>query len=79
MIPHDDIDMMLLRLMSENAELSVQVLARVRTCPNLPRWRCAPVGRERCHQRTADHSNREKLGFGVTVFLGVAQEEFAEV
>ena len=72
MIPHDDIDMMLLRLMSENAELSAGALARRLNMSQPAVWR---------RVRRLEESgvikgrriilDREKLGFGVTVFLGV--------
>jgi len=72
MIPHDDIDMMLLRLLSENAELSAGALARRLNMSQPAMWR---------RVRRLEESgvikgrriilDREKLGFGVTVFLGV--------
>jgi DNA-binding Lrp family transcriptional regulator len=72
MIPHDDIDMMLLRLLSENAELSAGALARRLNMSQPAIWR---------RVRRLEESgvikgrriilDREKLGFGVTVFLGV--------
>jgi len=72
MIPHDDIDMMLLRLLSENAELSAGALARRLNMSQPAIWR---------RVRRLEESGvikgrriileREKLGFGVTVFLGV--------
>lgn len=72
MIPHDDIDMMLLRLLSENAELSAGILARRLNMSQPAIWR---------RVRRLEESgvikgrriilDREKLGFGVTVFLGV--------
>ena len=72
MIPHDDIDMMLLRLLSENAELSAGALARRLGMSQPAIWR---------RVRRLEESgvikgrriilDREKLGFGVTVFLGV--------
>jgi Lrp/AsnC family leucine-responsive transcriptional regulator len=72
MIPHDDIDMMLLRLLSENAELSAGALARLLNMSQPAIWR---------RMRRLEESgvikgrriilDREKLGFGVTVFLGV--------
>jgi len=72
MIPHDDIDMMLLRLLSENAELSAGDLARRLNMSQPAIWR---------RVRRLEESgvikgrriilDREKLGFGVTVFLGV--------
>ena len=72
MIPHDDIDMMLLRLFSENAELSAGALARRLNMSQPAIWR---------RVRRLEESgvikgrriilDREKLGFGVTVFLGV--------
>ena len=72
MIPHDDIDMMLLRLSSENAELSAGALARRLNMSQPAIWR---------RVRRLEESgvikgrriilDREKLGFGVTVFLGV--------
>ena len=72
MIPHEDIDMMLLRLLSENAELSAGALARRLNMSQPAIWR---------RVRRLEESgvikgrriilDREKLGFGVTVFLGV--------
>lgn len=72
MIPHDDIDMMLLRLLSQNAELSAGALARRLNMSQPAIWR---------RVRRLEESgvikgrriilDREKLGFGVTVFLGV--------
>ena len=72
MRPHDDIDMMLLRLLSENAELSAGALARRLNMSQPAIWR---------RVRRLEESgvikgrriilDREKLGFGVTVFLGV--------
>ena len=72
MIPHDDIDMMLLRLLSENAELSAGALARRLNMSQPAIWR---------RVRRLEESgvikgrriilDREKLGFGVTGFLGV--------
>lgn len=72
MIPYDDIDMMLLRLLSENAELSAGALARRLNMSQPAIWR---------RVRRLEESgvikgrriilDREKLGFGVTVFLGV--------
>lgn len=72
MIPHDDIDMLLLRLLSENAELSAGALARRLNMSQPAIWR---------RVRRLEESgvikgrriilDREKLGFGVTVFLGV--------
>ena len=72
MIPHDDIDMVLLRLLSENAELSAGALARRLNMSQPAIWR---------RVRRLEESgvikgrriilDREKLGFGVTVFLGV--------
>ena len=72
MIPHDDIDMMLLRLLSENAELSAGALARRLNMSQPAIWR---------RVRRLEESgvikgrriilDREKLGFGVIVFLGV--------
>ena len=72
MIPHDFIDMMLLRLLSENAELSAGALARRLNMSQPAIWR---------RVRRLEESgvikgrriilDREKLGFGVTVFLGV--------
>lgn len=72
MIPHDDIDMKLLRLLSENAELSAGALARRLNMSQPAIWR---------RVRRLEESgvikgrriilDREKLGFGVTVFLGV--------
>jgi Lrp/AsnC family leucine-responsive transcriptional regulator len=72
MIPHDDIGMMLLRLLSENAELSAGALARRLNMSQPAIWR---------RVRRLEESgvikgrriilDREKLGFGVTVFLGV--------
>jgi len=72
MIPHDDHDMMLLRLLSENAELSAGALARRLNMSQPAIWR---------RVRRLEESgvikgrriilDREKLGFGVTVFLGV--------
>ncbi len=72
MIPHDNIDMMLLRLLSENAELSAGALARRLNMSQPAIWR---------RVRRLEESgvikgrriilDREKLGFGVTVFLGV--------
>jgi len=72
MIPHDDIDMMLLRLLSENADLSAGALARRLNMSQPAIWR---------RVRRLEESgvikgrriilDREKLGFGVTVFLGV--------
>ena len=72
MIPHDDIDMMLLRLLSENAELSAGALARRLNMSQPAIWR---------RVRRLEESgvikgrriilDREKLSFGVTVFLGV--------
>lgn len=72
MIPHGDIDMMLLRLLSENAELSAGALARRLNMSQPAIWR---------RVRRLEESgvikgrriilDREKLGFGVTVFLGV--------
>jgi Lrp/AsnC family leucine-responsive transcriptional regulator len=72
MIPHDVIDMMLLRLLSENAELSAGALARRLNMSQPAIWR---------RVRRLEESgvikgrriilDREKLGFGVTVFLGV--------
>ena len=72
MIPHDDIDTMLLRLLSENAELSAGALARRLNMSQPAIWR---------RVRRLEESgvikgrriilDREKLGFGVTVFLGV--------
>ena len=72
MIPHDDIDMMLLRLLSENAELSAGALARRLNMSQPAIWR---------RVRRLEESgvikgrriilDREKLRFGVTVFLGV--------
>ncbi|MEK9733760.1 MAG: Lrp/AsnC family transcriptional regulator [Paracoccaceae bacterium] len=72
MIPHDDIYMMLLRLLSENAELSAGALARRLNMSQPAIWR---------RVRRLEESgvikgrriilDREKLGFGVTVFLGV--------
>jgi len=72
MIPYDDIDMMLLRLLSENAELSAGALARRLNMSQPAIWR---------RVRRLEESGvikgrriileREKLGFGVTVFLGV--------
>lgn len=72
MIPHDDVDMMLLRLLSENAELSAGALARRLNMSQPAIWR---------RVRRLEESgvikgrriilDREKLGFGVTVFLGV--------
>jgi Lrp/AsnC family leucine-responsive transcriptional regulator len=72
MIPHDDIDMMLLRHLSENAELSAGALARRLNMSQPAIWR---------RVRRLEESgvikgrriilDREKLGFGVTVFLGV--------
>ena len=72
MIPHDDIDMMLLRLLSENAELSAGALARRLNMSQPAIWR-----RVRRLEETGVIKgrriilDREKLGFGVTVFLGV--------
>ncbi len=72
MIPHDDIDMMLLRLLSQNAELSAGALARRLNMSQPAIWR---------RVRRLEESgvikgrriilDREKLGFGVIVFLGV--------
>ena len=72
MIPYDDIDMMLLRLLSKNAELSAGALARRLNMSQPAIWR---------RVRRLEESgvikgrriilDREKLGFGVTVFLGV--------
>ena len=72
MIPYDDIDMMLLRLLSENAELSAGALARRLNMSQPAIWR---------RVRRLEESgvikgrriilDREKLSFGVTVFLGV--------
>ena len=72
MIPYDDIDMMLLRLLSKNAELSAGALARRLNMSQPAIWR---------RVRRLEESgvikgrriilDREKLSFGVTVFLGV--------
>ncbi len=72
MIAHDNIDMMLLRFLSENAELSAGALARRLNMSQPAIWR---------RVRRLEESgvikgrriilDREKLGFGVTVFLGV--------
>ena len=72
MIPHDNIDMMLLRLLSENAELSAGALARRLNMSQPAIWR---------RVRRLEESgvikgrriilDREKLALGVTVFLGV--------
>jgi Lrp/AsnC family leucine-responsive transcriptional regulator len=72
MIPHDDIDMMLLRLLSENAELSAGALARRLNMSQPAIWRRV----RRLEESGAIKGrriilDREKLGFGVTVFLGV--------
>ena len=72
MIPHDDIDMMLLRLLSENAELSAGSLARPLNMSQPAIWRRV----RRLEESGAIKGrriilDREKLGFGVTVFLGV--------
>ena len=72
MIPHDDIDMMLLRLLSENAELSAGALARRLNMSQPAIWRrvrrLEEGGVIKGRRIILD---REKLGFGVTVFLGV--------
>lgn len=72
MIPYDDIDMMLLRLLSENAELSAGALARRLNMSQPATWRRV----RRLEESGAIKGrriilDREKLGFGVTVFLGV--------
>lgn len=72
MIPHDDIDMMLLRLLSENAELSAGALARRLNMSQPAIWRRV----RRLEESSVIKGrriilDREKLGFGVTVFLGV--------
>lgn len=72
MIPYDDIDMMLLRLLSENAELSAGALARRLNMSQPAIWRRV----RRLEESGAIKGrriilDREKLGFGVTVFLGV--------
>ena len=72
MIPHDDIDMMLLRLLSENAELSAGALARRLNMSQPAIWRRV----RRLEESGAIKGrriilDREKLSFGVTVFLGV--------
>ena len=72
MIPHDFIDMMLLRLLSENAELSAGALARRLNMSQPAIWRrvrrLEEGGVIKGRRIILD---REKLGFGVTVFLGV--------
>ena len=72
MIPYDDIDMMLLRLLSKNAELSAGALARRLNMSQPAIWRRV----RRLEESGAIKGrriilDREKLGFGVTVFLGV--------
>ena len=72
MIPHDFIDMMLLRLLSENAELSAGALARRLNMSQPAIWRRV----RRLEESSVIKGrriilDREKLGFGVTVFLGV--------
>lgn len=72
MIPHDDIDMMLLRLLSQNAELSAGALARRLNMSQPAIWRRV----RRLEESSVIKGrriilDREKLGFGVTVFLGV--------
>ena len=72
MIPHDNIDMMLLRLLSENAELSAGALARRLNMSQPAIWRRV----RRLEESSVIKGrriilDREKLGFGVTVFLGV--------
>lgn len=72
MIAHDNIDMMLLRFLSENAELSAGALARRLNMSQPAIWRRV----RRLEESSVIKGrriilDREKLGFGVTVFLGV--------
>ena len=72
MIPHDDIDMMLLRLLSENAELSAGALARRLNMSQPAIWRrVRRLEESGVIKGRRNILDREKLGFGVTVFLGV--------
>jgi Lrp/AsnC family leucine-responsive transcriptional regulator len=68
----DKIDMLLLRLLSENAELSAGALARRLDMSQPAIWRrvhrLEESGVIRGRRIVLD---REKLGFGVTVFLGI--------
>ena len=68
----DKIDMMLLRLLSENADLSAGAMARRPNMSQPAIWRrvhrLEESGVIRGRRIVLD---REKLGFGVTVFLGI--------
>ena len=68
----DKIDMALLRLLSENADLSASALARRVNMSQPAIWRRVHRLEERGVIRGRRIVlDREKLGFGVTVFLGV--------